>query len=242
LFAWAMERDIIGSSPCPALSKRSTLLAPKKSRQRVLSDDEIKLIWRATEANLYPADPFTRLLLILGCRRSELAGARWREFDLGKPGAETWTLKGERTKSGDLRVVPLPAMAVQMIRDLPHFAGGDFLFAASGGKKHFSAYSRLKATLNDKITKLNGVPLEQWGLHDLRRSMRTALSALSIPPLVAELMVGHKQQGIAAVYDLHRYEAEQREGFERWCARLRDIVTPAPANVYKLPAAAEAQL
>jgi integrase len=132
-------------------------------------------------------------------------------------------------------------MAVAIIADLPRFAGGDFLFAASGGRKHFSAYSRLKATLDEKITKLNGGPIEQFGLHDLRRSMRTALSALSIPPLVAELMIGHKQQGIAAVYDLHRYEAEQREGFERWCARLRDHVEPPPDNVYRLPAAEEAR-
>jgi integrase len=242
LFGWAMERDIIAASPCPALSKRSTLLAPKKPRQRTLTDDEIRLIWRATEADLYPADSFVRLLLILGCRRNELARAHWREFDLRKGGAETWTLKGERTKTGDLRIVPLPAMAVQMIRDLPRFAGSDFLFAASRGTRPLTAFSRLKQTLADKITALNGgVPLEQWGLHDLRRSMRTRLSALPIAPIVSELMIGHRQQGIAAIYDLHRYENEQRAGFEAWCARLRDIVEEPPDNVVKLAAAAEAR-
>jgi integrase len=242
LFGWAMERDIIAASPCPVISKRSKLLAPKTMRQRVLDNDEIKLIWRATEANIYPADPFLRLLLILGCRRNELARARWREFDLRKPGAETWTLKGERTKTGDPRIVPLPAMAVAMIAELPRFAAGDFVFSALHGRRPFTAFSRMKARLDDKITALNGsVPLEQWGLHDLRRSMRTALSALSIPPLVAELMIGHEQQGIAAVYDLHRYESEQRQAFERWCARMRDIVKEPPDNVYRLPAAAEAQ-
>jgi integrase len=243
LFAWALEADIVSASPCPTLhaGKRSKLLAPKKPRQRVFSDREIALIWQATEANLYPADSFTRLLLILGCRRGELAGARWREFDLNKVGAEIWKLPGARVKGGAPRIVPLPAMAVQMIRDLPRFTAGDFLFSASHGRRPFSAFSRLKTQLDDKITKLNGGPIEQFGLHDLRRSMRTALSALSIPPLVAELMIGHKQQGIAAVYDLHRYENEQREGFERWCARLRDIVEPPPANVVRMSAAAEAR-
>jgi integrase len=206
----------------------------------VFSDREIALIWRATEAGVYPADPFVRLLLTLGVRRGELAGARWREFDLRKPGGETWKLPGERTKGGDPRAIPLSVMAVQMIRDLPRFAAGDFLFSASHGRRPFSAFSRLKTQLDDKITKLGG-PVEQFGLHDLRRTMRTALSALSIPPLVAELMIGHKQQGIAAVYDLHRYEAEQREGFERWCARLRDIIEPPPDNVVRMPAAAEAR-
>jgi hypothetical protein len=55
------------------------------------------------------------------------------------------------------------------------------------------------------------------------------------------LMIGHRQQGIAAVYDLHRYEAEQRHGYELWCARLRDIVEPPPQNVVRLPAATEAR-
>jgi integrase len=237
LFGWAMERDIIAASPCPVMSKRSKLLAPKTMRQRVLDNDEIKVIWRATEANIYPADPFLRLLLILGCRRNELARARWREFDLRKPGAETWTLKGERTKTGDPRIVPLPAMAVAMIAELPRFAAGDFVFSALHGRRPFTAFSRMKARLDDKITALNGgVPLEQWGLHDLRRSMRTGLSALPIAPIVSELMIGHRQQGVAAIYDLHRYENEQRTGFEMWCVRLRAIVEPAPDNVVELRA------
>jgi integrase len=242
LFGWAMEHDIIAASPCPVMSKRSKLLAPKTMRQRVLDDDEIKLIWRATEANLYPADSFTRLLLILGCRRSELAAARWREFDLRKPGSESWTLEGARTKSGDPRIIPLPAMAVAMIAALPRFAAGDFMFSALHGRRPFTAFSRMKARLDDKVTKLNGgVPLEQWGLHDLRRSMRTRLSALPIAPIVSELMIGHRQQGIAAVYDLHRYEAEQRHGYELWAAKVRDIVEEPPDNVVRMRAAAEAQ-
>jgi integrase len=241
LFGWAMERDIIAASPCPVMSKRSKLLAPKTMRQRVLDDDEIKLIWRATSADLYPVDPFIRLLLILGCRRNELARAHWREFDLRKAGSETWLLKGERTKTGDPRIIPLPAMAVAMIAALPRFAAGDFVFSALHGRRPFTAFSRMKTVLDDKITKLNGgVPLKQWGLHDLRRTMRTRLSAIpSLSLTVRELMVGHAQQGIVPVYDLHTYEAEQRAGFEAWCGKLRDIVEEPPDNVVRWPTAAE---
>jgi integrase len=245
LFGWAMERDIIAASPCPVMSKRSTLLAPKAPRSRVLTDDEIKLIWEATAGDLvdtYPAGPLVRLLLILGCRRNELARARWREFDLRKPGAETWRLDSSRTKTGKPRVIPLPAMTVGIIADLPRFAGGDFVLSALHGRRPFTAFSRMKARLDDKIAALNGgVALEQWGLHDLRRTMRTRLSALPIAALVRELMIGHAQQGVAAIYDLHAYEAEQREGFEAWCGKLRDLVEPPPDNVYRLPAAEEAR-
>jgi integrase len=243
LFGWAMERDIIAASPCPIMSKRSTLLGPKVSRQRTLDDNEIRLLWRTLDVlDTYPAGPLVRLLLILGCRRSELAGVRWREFDLRKPGSETWKLDGSRTKNGKPRVIPLPAMAVGIIAELPRFESGDFVLSALHGRRPFTAFSKLKERLDAKVTKLNGGgALEQWGLHDLRRTMRTRLSALPIPQLVRGLMVGHTQQGVAAVYDQHLYENEQREGFELWCGRLRDLVEPPPANVVRLPATAEAR-
>jgi integrase len=78
-----------------------------------------------------------------------------------------------------------------------------------------------------------------WTLHDLRRSMRTHLSALPISDTVAELMIGHKQRGIRAVYDRFAYLEEQRAGFELWAARLRDIVEPPPPNVVPLREAAK---
>jgi integrase len=238
LFSWAMEMDLIEASPCTFNAKRSKLLAPKKARERVLTDDEIRLVWRATEGDAlktYPGAPLVRLLLILGCRRGELSRARWSEFDLRKPGGETWTLKGVRRKKENPRVLPLPALAVQMIKDLPRFAGGDFLFSASHGTRPFTAFSKMKTRLDGKIVKLNdGTELEErWCLHDLRRTMRTRLSALSIEPLVRKLMGGWKQQGIDAVYDLYAYQDEQRAGFEMWCARLRDIVEPPPENVVR---------
>jgi integrase len=233
LFAWAMELDIVSASPCPTLKtgKKSKLLAPKRSRQRVLSDDEIRLIWQATEGADtpagYPGMPLIRLLLILGCRRSELSRAQRGEFHLRKPGGETFMLKGERTKSGEPRLIPLPRMAVKMCANLPRFTNGDFLFAALGGSRPFTAFSKMKQRLDVKITKLNrGVELEQWGLHDLRRTMRTRLSALKIEHHVRELMIGHAQEGIVPIYDLHAYQDEQREGFEAWCAKLREIVKP----------------
>ena len=64
--------------------------------------------------------------------------------------------------------------------------------------------------------------------------MRTHLSALPVSGVVAELMIGHAQLGIRAVYDRFSYQDEQRSGFELWAARLRDIVEPPPENVVVL--------
>ena len=89
-----------------------------------------------------------------------------------------------------------------------------------------------KRRLDRRLAAIVSVP--NWTLHDLRRTMRTHLSALPISGIVAELMIGHEQRGIRAVYDRYAYLDEQRSGFELWAARLRDIVEPPPENVVLL--------
>jgi integrase len=177
----------------------------------------------ASAEDVFPLGQFLRLLLILGCRRGELVGMTWDELDLAKA---TWRLEGKRTKNGDPRLVPLPALAVEMLAAMPRFTG-PFVFTTSYGKRPISGFTQIKDLLDRRVAALNdGRHLPNWRLHDLRRSMRTNLSALAILPVVAELMIGHRQRGIAAVYDLHAYEAEQRAGFEAWARRLLSIVDP----------------
>jgi len=75
----------------------------------------------------------------------------------------------------------------------------------------------------------------------LRRTVRTQLSKLRIPDTIAEMVIGHGRKGIQRVYDQHSYEPEMREALDAWAKRLREIVTPAPANVIQLPSAARAE-
>jgi hypothetical protein len=79
------------------------------------------------------------------------------------------------------------------------------------------------------------VRLAPWVNHDLRRVVRTSLSALDVPDHIAEMVLGHGRKGLQRVYDQHRYEAQMRDALCRWAARLRDIVQPssgpAPNNV-----------
>jgi len=111
---------------------------------------------------------------------------------------------------------------------MPRFSG-PFTFSTTYGKRPISGFGKIKAALDRRIAKLNGdQPMAPWRLHDLRRSARTNWSAISsISPLVAELLLGHRQRGIAAVYDRHSYQLEQKAALEAWSQRLISIVSPA---------------
>jgi hypothetical protein len=80
--------------------------------------------------------------------------------------------------------------------------------------------------------------LTPYVLHDIRCTMRTHLSALPIPDLVRELVIGHAKPGLHKVYDQHAYLAEKRHALELWTKRLRDIVESTPNNVVALRAKA----
>jgi integrase len=227
VFNWALARGTCGleHSPFDRL-KRGELLGEKGSRNRLLTAPELRLIWTATEgapAEVYPDGPFIRLLLMLGVRRGELAGARWSEFDLD---AATWIVPGGppgRMKNGDDFLVALPAPAVATLTSLPRFAGCDYVF--THGERPINDFVGLKRRLDARIAALNGgQPIPHWTTHDTRRCVRTNLSALRVEPHIAERCLAHRQRGISKVYDLWQFADEKREALARWSARLLAIV------------------
>jgi len=63
-----------------------------------------------------------------------------------------------------------------------------------------------------------------WTVHDIRRTVRTRLSSLGVPAIVAERVIGHELPDLIAVYDVHAYEAETRVALKNWAAELRRIL------------------
>lgn len=96
------------------------------ARERVLTMDELARVWRAAGLLGYPAGPWARVLMLTGQRRSEVAGMRWADVDLE---AGTWTLTASHTKAKRAHLVPLPAAALAIIRDLPRI--GDYVFGTT---------------------------------------------------------------------------------------------------------------
>jgi integrase len=129
--------------------------------------------------------------------------------------------------------VPLADDVIAILNALPRFKSGDHLFSVSFGVKPVNNFVKAKASL-DRAMRAELGKLDPFVIHDIRRTMRTGLSALSVRPDVAELVIAHALPGIRGVYDKYSFEAEKRQALEKWAARLRDIVQPLPANVVKL--------
>jgi integrase len=230
LHDWAISRGIYGieTSPYDRISARD-LLGSKKSRQRVLNDTELALIWHATaDWSLYGA--YVRLLLLLGVRRNELARATWDEIQLG---SALWLIPPARAKSDESLSVPLPPAAVELLSALPRFTA-PYVFTVRGSRP-LNDFGTLKRRLDQRIaTRNGGKPLAHWTLHDARRTFRTALSTLGIAPHIAELCIGHRQPQLFRTYDRHRFDAEKRHAVEAHAAHLMRIIEPPPPNVVDL--------
>jgi integrase len=244
IYRFGITRELgnIASNPCQFI-KPSEFVGAMAPRQRVLTDPEIALLWRATQGQIrngiestYPGGPFVRFLLLTAVRRGEAAGMTWGEIDLDNA---LWIVPASRTKSGVPHEVPLSGMAIDLLKSLPRFAG-DFVFSANGGRAPIKGFGKFKDTIDKRAVELAPPGIADWRFHDLRRTARTNLSSLGVTPFIAELVIGHQQKGVHKVYDVHRYQAEKRDALERWAFRLRDIVMPPPANVRQLRVATDA--
>jgi integrase len=236
-FNWAIARGIYGieQSPCDRL-KPKEVIGKKAMRSRVLTDAELRAFWKVTEGMAYPYGPLFQVLLLTGQRKSEVAEAQWTELDLSK---KLWTIPKERMKADAAHVVPLADDVIAILRSLPRFKKGNHVFSTDFGVKPVNGFSKAKAKLDTAmLAKLSeqdsNTKLPHFVIHDIRRSVRTQLSALPVPDLVRELVIGHTKPGLHKVYDQHAYETEKRHALDLWAARLRSIVMPPPSNVVEL--------
>ena len=92
----------------------------------------------------------------------------------------------------------------------------------------------LRAIARRRSEDHHSVTLPHWTNHDLRRVVRSGLSALRFPHNVCEAILAHRPPGIVGTYDVHEYQDEKHEALEAWAQRIGSIVEPVPDNVVPL--------
>lgn len=254
LFAWAKEQHVYGltSNPCGEL-RAKTLVGRKRRRERILSDDELFALWRATARIGYPAGPIYRVLILAALRLNEAADAARPELDRAR---RVWIIPAERMKGRDEEArphaVPLSDDLLTVFDSLPRFKKGEHLFSTNWGvspswigdkiKKRIDArmLRTLRALARSRGEDPTKVRLESWVNHDIRRTVRSHLSRLKVSEEAREAVLAHVRPGIKGTYDQYDYLDEKREALELWAGRLRSIVEPpsSTANVINLAARA----
>jgi len=175
-----------------------------------------------------------RLLILCGCRRSEIGDLKWSELDLD---TGIMTIPGTRTKGKRALMLTLPPMAVEILREAPRRADQPFVFGGKSGKAGFVGYAYALMRLNARIAAAAGKPLAPWTLHDLRRTMRTGLGCVGVAPHIAELVIGHSRQGVEAIYDRHSYQPEIKTALLRWAEHVLGVVEGRGSTVIPLRSA-----
>jgi len=228
-FRWRVDRDneTFPKSPCDGVKAPS----PEEARTRVLTDREIAALWRVADADGYPFGPMVQMLILTGCRRDEVRGARWVEFDLP---ARTWSIPGARTKNGRDHLMPLSDATMAILAALPHIKGNSGLLFTTNGLGIIGGLGRAKDRLDEAMAGDLGAAPEHWVFHDLRRTFVTGLQRLGIALEVAEACVNHRSgtlAGVTAVYAQYDYAAEKRAALDAWARHVEAIVSGKPGSV-----------
>ena len=223
-FAWLVARDALTFSPVTGVERPYK----EKIRSRVLTDDELRVLWLACGHEGASGEAI-RLMTLTGARRGEVGEMSRREVDQDH---QLWNLPAERTKNGRPHTIPLSTQAWTLIEARPRFADCNFVFSADG-KRAVNNWDEVKHRISAKA----GVTASSWRLHDLRRTCASGMQRLGVSVPVIEKALNHISgtfRGIVGVYQTHDYADEVRIALQRWADRVDEIVGGKPAKVVKL--------
>lgn len=195
-FKWAVEAGYCETNPCADLSRRIAG-GEERSRERVLTDAEIRDLWACTS----PHGNLLRALLLTGCRIGELQRA------------ERAQLLGDRldipdTKSGRPHWVHVTPEAREQ------FDGGEsFLFS-----------QRSDTAVQAWVRRWQKSVPGAWTPHDLRRTFATIAGNVGIQPHIIRRLLNHAEEGSLPVYLRSEYEPERIAATKAIAARLAEVV------------------
>ena len=168
LMNWALDRGMINVNPIAGLKPPHK----ERSREQVLSDDELTSLMKAADDEGYPFGNAIKLLILTGPRRSEVADMRWSEIDFDRA---VWTIPAARSKNGQSHEVPLSSLAVTILKSQPRFIASDWVFTTTG-RTPISRFGRLKRRLDSDAI------VADWRIHDIRRTAASGMARIGIAP------------------------------------------------------------
>ena len=207
-FAWVAARSDIAESPAAKIKRPSK----DNERKRWLTDDEIRIVWKAADAAAVAPGALVKLLLLTGCRRDEICYLPHANIQ-----ADKIVFPQSLTKNDEPHTVPITPMIRRALDTLPKSG----TFALTGNGKGLGGHTKAREAI-----KTPG--LDHWTYHDLRRSFASGMARLGVPIQVTELCLNHKSgvsnKPLVRIYQQHDYAAEVKAAFEKWSAHVAGLV------------------
>lgn len=230
-FGWCISKELVAANPFDG-----TTATKEVPRDRVLTDEELRLILRAIDRLEWPRREFVHLLLLTAQRLNEVASIEWAELALTGD-TPTWVLPAARSKNGRSHTIPLAPAAVEILDGMDRVAGSARVFASFSEahlKKHIDHIIQ-KVALEDALARGDSPsevkPIPHWTLHDLRRTAATTMPRLGVDVVVVERVLNHQMRGVMAVYQKYSFDREKRQALELWAGFLKNLTTERESNV-----------
>jgi integrase len=217
-FRYAVQNHVVDRSPMESMAPP----ARGVSRERVLTEEELRAVYRTSRAGATHFHRITALLCLTGQRKNEIAHLEWDWLQGELVTLPSWLTKNKRTHT-----FPIGPEAQDVISRTPRLVDTPYLFPAARERRKgnpatvFNGFSKAKATF-DKECGVTG-----WRLQDLRRTVSTYMAELQVPQIHVEKLLNHVSGGtqspIAQVYNRYSYLPEMRQAvltYERWLATL----------------------
>jgi integrase len=187
--------------------------APERRRDRVLSDQEIKELWKIWTVERSVVSAVFRVLLLTGQRPGEVLHMRWKDIE-----GSWWKAPAESSKNALSHVVYLAAPTLAVFEELKGMSE-EWVFPSP------RVTGEPLVALNkaaERYRSMSGT--SSWRPYDLKSTAVTNMSRLGISRFDVRRVVNHVDQEVTARYDLYRYEAEIERALSLWAAYLIGIL------------------
>ena len=215
LFNFGIARDLLDFNPAQKVPKPG-----KENRgERVLSWDEMRNVWNATERENPIFRGVYRLLLLTGQRPGEVTQMEWSDID-----GDKWTIPASKSKNSRKHSVHLSPQSQAVLADLRESGASSHKYIFPGWREGKPVRELDRA--RDRLIKAMDCPL--WNPHDLRRTVQTRMAEMGIRPDIVDRVLNHNVRGVRANYDQYNYYPETRAALIRWGAEVERVYKRKP--------------
>ncbi|MDX8378095.1 MAG: tyrosine-type recombinase/integrase [Mariprofundales bacterium] len=214
MFNFGIGRDLIEYNPCAMISQP----APETSCDRVLSNDEIRLLWHANDLPLQ-SKLVMQMQLATAQRKGEVVTALWEHIENG-----WWVIPLEIAKNKRRHTIPLSPIALAIIVEIKQLNSTNlspYLFPAC--RKPLS-HMRGTSVSHALLLWIKKHERNRFTPHDLRRTAASKLAEIGVQRAIISKILNHADNEVTAIYDRYDYAKEKVEAMEKLSISLEDII------------------